>query len=413
MAAVVLAGTGCSSRHVSGLVSARRASVGPANGTLLLAGGGRLGPEILSRFVQLAGGTSARIVIIPTAGEQDDFTADWTGYEQFRRMGVRDLTVLHTRSRQEADRAEFVEPIRKATAVWMPGARQWRLANSYLDTRTHRELSALLERGGIIGGTSAGASIQSSYLVRGTESGNQPLSSPGNDRGFGFLRDVAVDQHLLARSRQDDLVEVVRRHPELLGIGIDEGTAIVVQRDLAEVIGRSSVAFYNTRDAEGRAYYFLQSGDVFDLARRAVVKGSRVAALSPEQRSVLGTVERLFDAIRRSDTAGVRKLFHPDARVVVPSMRNSQPFVRTSTVDEFVKSIGAQQATNDERFSNAEVRIDGALASVWTYYDFYLGDRFSHCGIDAFHLARGYGGWQILQISYTTRQDGCRRRGGG
>jgi cyanophycinase len=416
VAALLLAVTAiaaCGPRSVESVNPTGTAAVGPPHGTLLIAGGGRLGAEIMTRFVELAGGSTARIVIIPTAGEQEEFNEEWSGYDIFRRLGVRNLTILHTRSRREADREEFVEPLRKATGVWLPGGRQGRLAEAYLDTRTHRELFALLDRGGVIGGTSAGASIQTSYMVRGSEDGNQTIMAEGRERGFGFLRNTAVDQHLLARGRQDDLLDVIRRYPDLLGIGIDEGTAIVVRGDRAEVIGRSRVAFYNANDAAGAPYYFLESGDVFDLARRVVAKGTRSPALTPEQRAVLTTIERLFDAIRQADTAGARKLFHPEARIAVPSTRNGQPWVRASTVDEFVKSIANQAAPSDERFSNAEVRIDGPLASVWTYYDFYIGERFSHCGIDAFHLARSFGGWQILQVSYTTRQDGCRRRGGG
>jgi cyanophycinase len=251
-------------------------AVGPTNGTLIIAGGGRLGPEILDRFVELAGGQAARIVIIPTAGEQDSFPDDWQGYQLFRTMGVQEVTILHTRDPRVADRADFVDPLHRATGVWIPGGRQWRLADAYLGTRTVRELFALLERGGVIGGTSAGASIQPSYMVRGAPEGNHIMMAQGHEEGFGFLREVAVDQHLLARNRQNDLLSVVDAHPRLLGIGIDEGTAILVRGDRAEVIGRSRVAFYNTADANGAAYYFLEAGDAFDLAGRRTLTGDRI-----------------------------------------------------------------------------------------------------------------------------------------
>jgi cyanophycinase len=250
--------------------------VGPRNGTLIIAGGGRLGPEILDRFVELAGGQAARIVIIPTAGEQDSFPDDWPGYQQFRTMGVQEVSVLHTRDPRTADRADFVGPLQRATGVWIPGGRQWRLADAYLGTRTVRELFAVLDRGGVVGGTSAGASIQPSYMVRGAPEGNHIMMAQGHEEGFGFLREVAVDQHLIARNRQNDLLSVVDAHPRLLGIGIDEGTAILVRGDRAEVIGRSRVAFYNTSDASGVAYYFLEAGDAFDLARRRTLNGDRI-----------------------------------------------------------------------------------------------------------------------------------------
>jgi cyanophycinase len=275
--------TACSARTQT--AAAGDAAVGPSAGTLIVAGGGRLGPEIVGRFVELAGGRDARVVVIPTAGEQDSFPDDWAGLEPFRALGVARLTVLHTRDTAVANSAAFASAIQQATGVWMPGGRQWRLADAYLDTRTVHELFALLQRGGVIGGTSAGASIQPTYMVRGAPEGNHIMMAEGYERGFGFLRDVAVDQHLLARNRQDDLLEVIARYPRLLGIGIDEGTAILVRGDRAEVIGRSRVAFYNARDANGAAYYFLEPGDQFDLAARRTVRGERIPAAATPARS--------------------------------------------------------------------------------------------------------------------------------
>jgi cyanophycinase len=115
-------------------------------------------------------------------------------------------------------------------------------------------------------------------MVRGAVEGNTIMMAPGYERGFGFLRGAAVDQHLLARGRENDMLEVIARYPELLGIGLDEGTAIHVTGDRAEVIGRSLVAFYNTRDADGEPYYFLGAGDVFDLGARRVISGDRQSA---------------------------------------------------------------------------------------------------------------------------------------
>jgi cyanophycinase len=247
------------------------ATVGPARGSLVLAGGGQLGADILERFVQLAGGANARIVVMPGASDQDSFPTDWGGFDPLRAVGANNITVLHTRDRTEADSEEFVKPLLQATAVWIPGGRQWRLADAYLNTRTHRELLAVLDRGGVIGGTSAGASVIPSYMVRGAKEGNHVVIAPGNETGFGFLRNVAVDQHLTARRRERDLLEVIRAHPDLLGIGLDEGTAIVVRGDRADIVGRGKAAFYNARDSQNRPFYFLDSGDVFDLARRRTV----------------------------------------------------------------------------------------------------------------------------------------------
>jgi cyanophycinase len=240
--------------------------VGPANGTLLVAGGGNLGPEIWERFVQLAGGPDSRIVVIPTAGTNDSYPDDWSGLQGLQRAGAKHIVLLHTRDRTEANSEAFAEAIRDATAVWFPGGRQFRLVDAYLNTRVHEELFALLERGGVIGGTSAGASVQASFLVRGDPATNTILVSPDYQVGFGFLAETAIDQHLLVRNRQEDLWELLTFQPGLLGIGLDEGTAIVVRGDRAEVIGSSRVILY---DASGprRETRALGPGDVVDLSR--------------------------------------------------------------------------------------------------------------------------------------------------
>lgn len=380
---------------------------GPETGTLMIAGGGRLGSEIMSRFVQLAGGVDARIVVIPTAGEQDEFPDDWAGLRPLREAGARSITVLHTRDPKVADTEQFTAALRRATGVWIPGGRQWRLSEAYLNTRTLRELFGVLQRGGVIGGSSAGASIQSSYMVRGAPEGNHIMMAPGHEHGFGFLTNAAVDQHLLARNRQNDLLEVIRARPELLGIGLDEGTAILVRGERAEVIGSSLAAFYNTADANGEPYYFLAAGDVFDLGGRRVVSGVALPARVADERAVVAVVQRLFDGMREADSAAVRRLFHPQAHLFVPHERDGRPVVSVSTVDEFVRAVAASGGRFDERFQNPEVRVDGNLAMVWTPYTFHLGENFSHCGIDAFHFARTTEGWQILQIAYTRKTEGC------
>ena len=249
-------------------------AVGPANGSLIAAGGGALSREIIDRFLELAGGPDAPIVVIPTAGGDTAYAQNWQGLELLRRSGATDLVVLHTNDRRVADSDEFVAALRRARGVWFPGGRQWRLVDSYLGTRTERELHALLERGGVIGGTSAGASIQASYLVRGAREGNQVMMAPGYEQGFGFLRNVAVDQHVIPRRRLADLPPVLERHPKLLGIGIDEGTAIVVRGDVFEVIGASKVFVYGGRDPPDDAgpYVVLAPGTRYDMRERRIIR---------------------------------------------------------------------------------------------------------------------------------------------
>jgi cyanophycinase len=252
---------------------ARAQEVGPRHGSLVIVGGGLQDERILKRFIDLAGGPTAPIVVIPTAGEEDEYDQYWSGLAAFRAAGASKLHVLHTRDRAVADRDDFVAPIREARGVWFSGGRQWRLADSYLDTLTHRELRALLDRGGAIGGTSAGATILGSYLVRGDTRTNTVMIGD-HLRGLGLMKNVAIDQHLLRRNRQFDLLEVIEKHPELLGIGIDEDTAIVVRGDRFEVIGNGYVAIYDAThrlDSGGR-FYFLAPGDRYDLKSR---QGSR------------------------------------------------------------------------------------------------------------------------------------------
>lgn len=243
--------------------------IGPANGSLVIVGGAMRDTAIVRRFLDLAGGTDAPIVVIPTAGTADRYGRFWPGLRQFKALGATNLSVLHTRDRAVANSDEFVAPLRAARGVWFSGGRQWRLADTYLDTKVHDELWALLERGGVIGGSSAGATIQGSYLARGDTRSNTIMMGD-HEEGMAFLRNVAIDQHLLRRNRQFDLIEIIEAHPELLGIGLDENTAIVVRGDAFEVMGQGYVAIYDHErqlDSGGR-FYFLAPGDRFNLKTR-------------------------------------------------------------------------------------------------------------------------------------------------
>ena len=248
--------------------TAAPAVAGPEKGTLIIAGGGKLGPEIVGRFIALAGGPGANIVVIPTAGEDATYGPDCDCMKMFKALGATHLTVLHTKDRQEADSEAFISPLKSATAVWLVGGRQWRLVDSYLGTRTEAEIKKVLARGGVVGGTSAGASIQASYMVRGARSGNEIMMAPGYEQGFGLMRGVAIDQHVTARHREGDLDAVVVKHPDLLGIGIDQSTAIEVKRDGFGVIGAGHVFIHDGKEQpNGGHYYLLKAGDRFDLSK--------------------------------------------------------------------------------------------------------------------------------------------------
>lgn len=249
---------------------------GPEKGALVIVGGAMRDPAILGRYIELAGGPDAPIVIIPTAGGEDGYDRYWPGARRFREAGLVNLTILHTTDRRVADSEEFVKPIQAARGVFFTGGRQWRLADAYLHTRTHDELNKLLQRGGVIGGSSAGATIQGSFLARGDTKTNTIMIGDHLE-GMSFIKNVAIDQHLLKRNRQFDLLELIHAYPDLLGIGIDEDTAIVVRGDRFEVIGQGYVAIYDSSrhiPPQGD-FYFLAPGDRYDLKTREASRPSR------------------------------------------------------------------------------------------------------------------------------------------
>jgi cyanophycinase len=257
---------------------------GPAKGTLVIVGGGQTeGTGIVEKFIALAGGPEAHFVIVPTAGgnrtsdgavrvyKQDEVIGRWL------KRGLKHVTMLHTHDPKVADTEEFVKPLRQAHGVWFDGGRQWNIVDSYAGTLTYRELHKVLERGGVIAGSSAGATIQGEYLVRGDTSGPSVMmtAEPNHQEGFKFLRRSAIDQHINARNRWDDLIPVIQKYPTLLGIGISEGTAIVVTGDTFEVMGKWMVAVHdNTRLYQPweKPYYVLAPGDVYNMKTRKIEK---------------------------------------------------------------------------------------------------------------------------------------------
>ena len=257
---------------------------GQQRGTLVLTGGD-LGKGVIERFVELAGGPDANFVYIPTAASSlrlpsgfiydppdSDVPANNTQAfeEELAKMfGVKNVTVLHTRNRKTANSETFVAPLKRANGVWLSSGNAGRLANAYLDTLTQKEIAAVPGRGGVVGGNSAGAIIQGSYTVRGRP--DKPLlMAKGHERGFGFLKDVAINPHLTEAKRDTELINVIDTYPNLLGIGLDEKAALVVQGDVFEVIGEGRVAIYDNKKHGGNWYYWLKPGDHFNLRTRTV-----------------------------------------------------------------------------------------------------------------------------------------------
>lgn len=248
------------------------ATIGPAQGTCILGGSG-VEPEMFRRFMELAGGSRARIVVIPTASGHNGNDLGQGLAKHFRDAGAGQVIVRHTRDPHVANSDTFVAPFKTATGVWFGGGRQWRLVDAYQGTQTLKAMRGVLQRGGVVAGGSAGATIQGSFLARGDTRGNQIMMGD-HQEGFGFVRNVAVDQHLLARNRQFDLIEIIQAHPHLLGIGLDEGAAIVVRGNEFEVIGDSYVVIYDyTKTVHGFGpFYFLKPGDRFNLKTRIPIQ---------------------------------------------------------------------------------------------------------------------------------------------
>lgn len=257
---------------------------GPARGTLVIVGGGNLtGSGINEKFIELAGGVEKKFVIVPTAGGNRNARGEPIAYDEARivapwlKLGLKHVRMLHTHDPKLADTEPFAQILRDADAVWFNGGRQWNIVDSYANTLTYREFHKVLERGGVIGGSSAGATIQGDYLVRGAVSGSDVMMTPEphHERAFRFLRRTAIDQHINARNRWDDLIPVIKKWPELLGIGLSEATAIVVKGDRFEVMGAWKVAVHdNTRLYQPweKPYFVLSHGDVYNMKTRKVEK---------------------------------------------------------------------------------------------------------------------------------------------
>jgi cyanophycinase len=263
---------------------AQPAEYGPSTGTLVIQGGGSdADTGIFETFINKAGGLRAKIVVVPTAGGNRNADGSIKPYKEedvialWKKRGALNVHMLHTHDPKVADTEEFARVLRDANGVWFDGGRQWNIVDSYAHTLTEREFHKVLDRGGVIGGSSAGATIQGEYLVRGAIAGPQIMMTPEpeHEHGFAFLRRSAIDQHINTRNRWDDLIPVIKRYPNLLGIGISEGTAIVVTGDRFEVIGKWKVAIHdNTRAYQPweKPYFVLSPGDVYNMKTRAIEK---------------------------------------------------------------------------------------------------------------------------------------------
>lgn len=326
--------------------SARRApsaadtKVGPPSGTVIVVGGGSMGPEIYSAFIEAAGGPDALIIDVPNAGGGDSYGQDHNGTRGWKAAGAKNVHVLFTKDRKVADSDSFVAVIKKAGGVWFEGGRQWHLYNDYGGTKTEQAFREVLERGGVVGGSSAGASILGSFLVRGAPSqNNRIMDYPGWQKGFAYLRNTGIDQHVVARERLPDLADsIMTKYPNLLGISEDEGTAWVVRGDTATIIGRNKAFAYGGKENDpGAPFLTLHPGDVYNLATRSVIR--RAIDGSP---LTVAFVDSLFAKYKDPAAGGATVLVAQGGKVLVNRSWGIPPqprYMPTTTVPQF--ALGA------------------------------------------------------------------------
>jgi cyanophycinase len=280
---------------------------GPEKGSLIIIGGGGSTPAIWKKFTDLAGGKDkARIIVITTAsGDSAEFSMATVNSVK-KGTGVENVTIVHTGDLEVANSDKFVDLINNATGVFFDGGRQWRPADSYLNTRAHQAFFDLLNRGGVIAGSSAGASIQGSFLWRGDTEGAQ-IQVGDHTQGLGFLKNSVLDQHVMTRNRIFDLTDFIKQAPEMIGIGLEQATAVLVQKDTLTVIGKAYALIYDYNTIMGNGpkhvmngkenynasngpFFFLHEGQKYDMKSRKVIE-PRIAKAAPAGKNAKATAK--------------------------------------------------------------------------------------------------------------------------
>ena len=231
-------------------------------GALLLCGGGPLPESLLETFFERGQAHRGSLVIIPSASSSSDVGDFVSTIGQWDHFPWASIHVLHARDRQQVDDdLDFVKPLQQATAVWISGGDQRRLAERYLGTNVEAELKGVVQRGGIIGGTSAGSAIASRVMISGG------LQHPVIASGLDLLPGSIIDQHFSQRRRYERLASAVQQHPDRVGIGIDESTGLIVSAKEARVLGDGSVYVYSRSEPLDEALEPLrfESGSEFTL----------------------------------------------------------------------------------------------------------------------------------------------------
>lgn len=234
---------------------------GQKPGALVICGGGRLNEDVYQEFLRLAGGEDARIVHVPSAYNFSSAAAMRSRYSGWLGYKVASFAFLDAKDRDEADSDEMVKLLDEATGVWIGGGAQGRLANLYGGTKCEAALHRLLARGGVVGGTSAGASIMSNCMIR-YGSSSQAVC----DKGFGLVSHCVIDQHFAERNRLQRLIGALEENQSQVGIGVDEGTAVVLKQNHLKVIGASrATVILPAAFGQAVTLHRLKSGDEAQL----------------------------------------------------------------------------------------------------------------------------------------------------
>ncbi len=260
-------------------------------GSLVICGGGLLPTEIRDKFIELAGGKQTKLVIVPTANPDTDRNQNYDLFlEPWSQFELSSIKVIHAQSRDDARQISFSEILREATGVWISGGIQSRLADRYLDTSIESEIQAVCQRGGVIGGTSAGAAIMTRVMIA------DGYLHPQLETGFDIFPDAIVDQHFTQRNRWQRLVAAIKLNPQCIGVGIDEQTALIVSGSTGKVHGKGNVHFCNSSNFKGSApvelsvripiveedpmvWQRVTNGESYDFERRRPVE---IVAANPE-----------------------------------------------------------------------------------------------------------------------------------
>ncbi len=247
------------------------------NGSMLIIGGHSKDKLFLKHFADLIGSKDSLIVVIPT-GRPAHVLARDSGFvnlkSRFYNFGFSNVSVLHTLDKKVANSDSTVENLKRAKGVYLVGAGgTGGLIKAYHGTKVQQEIRNVYNRGGVIAGSSAGAMIFGEYIGERTKSDDSftTFGYTGDlDTSLNFLPGTVFEVHLFDDNRQDNLSKVIKHNPDLLGIGIDWQTGIIVKNDILEVVGLHYAAIYDSSYHD--KYFVLQKGDRYHLKERRLMK---------------------------------------------------------------------------------------------------------------------------------------------